>query len=95
MTTQKGRDAQRRYAERVAQISSGAATITPDDYLALLDDADECAELAAVAEAAMHVLLHVDADMEERIEAAKAVAEATGHAWPPYDFSEGEEGDEG
>lgn len=37
------------------------------------------------AEAAMHCLLHVDADMTERIAAAKAVAETIAYDWPPYE----------
>lgn len=33
----------------------------------------------------MHALLHVDADMGERLEAAKAIALELGHPWPPYE----------
>lgn len=46
---------------------------------------DEIVCFREVAENAMHVLLHVDADMSERIEVAKTVAEAMGHKWPPYE----------
>lgn len=42
--------------------------------------------LRAAALSAMHCLLHVDADITERIEVAKEVAEAIGHPWPPYEI---------
>ena len=39
--------------------------------------------IRVAAESAMHTLLHVDADMGERKEAAKAIADAIRHPWPP------------
>lgn len=50
--------------------------------------------IVRAAEEAMHALLHVDAHMSERTEAAKAVADAIGHPWPPYTDDEMEDGDE-
>jgi len=43
------------------------------------------------AEAAMHCLCHVDADMSERVEVARALALAIGHPWPPYEDEEDED----
>lgn len=44
----------------------------------------ELARLVVAAKAAMHTLLHFDADMKERTEAAEALATAIEHPWPPY-----------
>lgn len=38
----------------------------------------------ALLEEAMHMLLYVDAHMNERIAVAKKIAHAIGHPWPPY-----------
>lgn len=46
----------------------------------------------AAGEQAMHVLLCVDSDMGERVEAAKHLAAWTGHPWPPYEV-DGEDDD--
>jgi predicted lipoprotein with Yx(FWY)xxD motif len=48
--------------------------------------------LKVLAISGMHTLLHVDADMTERVECAKAIAEPCGHPWPPYQEEEDEDG---
>lgn len=41
-------------------------------------------EIVQAAENAMHVLLCVDSHIDDRIAAAKQIAEAIDHPWPPY-----------
>ena len=52
------------------------------------------AKLEKASKTAMHALLHIDAHMNERVDAAKKIAEAIGHPWPPYPDAKDEE-DEG
>ncbi len=48
------------------------------------EGSDKRDRLGDAANSAMHTLLHVDADMTERTEAAEALAGALEHPWPPY-----------
>ena len=75
------------WEERDAEIRPGkvwALRFTLDDVARAVGHDIDRKPLRAAAESAMHALLHVDADMKEREEAARAVADALGIAWPPY-----------
>jgi len=77
--------------ERIERKIRVLRMIWPREYaVALLDASDTMERLRPAAENAMHTLLHVNADMGERVEVAQALALAIGHPWPPYEGEEEE-----
>jgi len=77
-----------------------------DDYVDILDG-EQLEEAVAnlrlmaaaptildAAEEAMHALLEADSHVNDRIAAAKKIAEVIGHPWPPYPDATDPEGDD-
>lgn len=81
-----------KYANAIGRIDCALGRVVAmplDDTVAAVEalvraSRQTTGHVRAAAEEAMHALLHVDAHMNERLEVAKAVAEALALPWPPY-----------
>ena len=92
MMTRMKRDVLRISMDTARAQGRDYAYVPLADLTALLEEAEALERLREhEAEDAMHCLCHVDADMSERLEVARALAVAIGHPWPPYDADDDDE----